>query len=70
MSPEVLNLFENKDIVIIGETHLGVRSKCPDGFVLTCRSKVIKSKKPRGGVAVYRNMKKDVFVDVIADDFR
>ena len=70
MSNEILNLFKNKDIVIIGETHLGVRSKCPDGFILTCRSKVLKSKRPRGGVAVYRNINKDIQIDVITDDFR
>ena len=58
LSIEVLSLFENNDIVIICESHLGVRSKCPDGFVLTCRSKVLESKRPRGGVAVYRNIKK------------
>ncbi len=70
LNADILHFFGNKDIVIIGESHLGVRSKCPDGFVLACRSKVIKSKKPRGGVAVYRNKKKYLQIDVITDDFR
>ena len=70
LNADVLELFKNEDIVIIVESHLGIRSKCPDGFVLTCRSKVIPSKKPRGGVAIYRNKTKDVQIDVISDDFR
>ena len=50
---EVANLFENKDLVAISETHFNVRTKCPDGFYLIGRSEPVKSLKPRGGVAFY-----------------
>ena len=38
-NPDVLSLFKDEDLVIICETHLGIRTKCPDGFTLVGRSK-------------------------------
>ena len=55
LSSEVSDLFRNKDLLAISETHFKVRAKCPDGFHLVARSKVVKSIKPRGGVALYIN---------------
>ena len=49
-SIDVTNLFKNEDIVIICETHFGIRTKCPEGFILIGRSNVIKSKKKHGVV--------------------
>ena len=67
---DVTNLFKNEDIVIICETHFGIRTKCPECFILIGRSNVIKSKKPRGDVAVYKNKHHDAELDVISVDFR
>ena len=44
---QVTSLFENIDIVIIGETHFGIRTKCPIGFEIVGRSTVVESKKLR-----------------------
>ena len=63
-------MFENQDIIIIIETRSGVRTKSPEGFILSDRSTAIKSKKPRGGVAVFKNKHIDVEIDIISIDFR
>ena len=57
---EVLNLFSDKDIIVISETHFGKRSKCPKGFCLVDRSEPIDSVKPRGGVAIYKRYTKNI----------
>ena len=51
---DVLTLLSTIDILIISETHFGIRSKSPEGFHLVVRSDPIDSVKPRGGVAIYR----------------
>ena len=48
-------MFSHYDIVI-NETHFGARLKCPDEFICTGRSDIISSKRPRGGVAVYKRL--------------
>ena len=67
---EVVDVFRDKDIVVITESHFNVRVKCPDGFIFCGRSKPIESKQARGGVAVYRNLHFQFNVDVITDIFR
>ena len=52
--------IKNCEILVISETHFNVRHKCPEGFSLIERSKVIESKSPRGGVAVYKNVKSEL----------
>ena len=51
---EVSNLLSDIDILILSETHFGIRSKSPKGFYLVDRSDPIHSSKPRGGVAIYK----------------
>ena len=42
--------------VIINETHLNIRDKCPDEFIFIGRSKPIESLTPRGCVAVFQRI--------------
>ena len=58
------------DIVIINETHFNVRIKCPEGFIFEGRSEKIESKTPRGGVAIYRNIKCSINIDIICGTLR
>ena len=68
---EEVKIFLKKfDVVIINETHFNVRIKCPDGFVFEGRSEKIESKAPRGGVAVYRNIKCALNIDMICGTLR
>ena len=59
-SSGVLNLFSNVDILVVSETHFGVRHKSPKGFHLVIRSEPIKSSKPRGGVAIYQKIMSEI----------
>ena len=52
----VQNIFKDFNIVIIGESHLNIRHKCPEDFILIGRSKPIKSAGPRGVIAVCMQM--------------
>ena len=70
LAKDVNGIFNNKDIIIISETHFNIRSKCPNGFFLVGRSQNIKSTKPRGGVAVYKNNKTAINIKIISLDFR
>ena len=49
---------------------MGKRAKCPQGFELVARSKEVPAKTPRGGVAVYKNLKCSMVVDPIYDGLR
>ena len=69
-SPYVQELFKEYDIVVINETHLNILDKCPKIFIFVSRSKPIKSKYPRGGVAIFRNMNSDIDTECITTDFR
>lgn len=69
-SAEVQELFKLYDIVIISETHLNIRDKCPNDFVFIGRSKPIESLTPRGGVAVFRNVYTETNAEVISTDFK
>ena len=55
---------------MITETHFGVRTRCPELFEIVCRSKLLESKKPRGGVAIYKKKSLQVQLDVICSEFR
>ena len=46
--------FNNRELLIICETHFGIRHKCPENFVLIGKSKPHYVKKLRGGVAIYK----------------
>lgn len=70
LNNDVKNLFKNFDILIITETHYGIRSRCPEDFLFVCRSKEIKSKKPRGGVAFYINKKCNFSLETLCDSLR
>ena len=67
---DVLGIFKDFNLLILGETHLGVRTKCPPGFEMIARSKQVPSKAPRGGVAVYKNLNCSFIVDLIYDGLR
>ena len=62
---DVQNLIKNFDILIINETHFNQRIKCPDGFMFEGRSEKIESKSPRGGVAIYKNIKCSLIIDIV-----
>ena len=49
---------------------MGKRAKCPRGFELVGRSREVPAKTPRGGVAVYKNLKCSIIVDCIYDGLR
>ena len=51
---EVSKLMDKMDLIIIMETHFGIRTRCPEGFEIICRSKEVESKRPGGGVALYK----------------
>ena len=71
LNEEVCNVFRKSDvIIIIPETHFGVRVRCPKDFLFISRSQRVKSKVPRGGVAVYKNVQSDFDIDVICNDLR
>ena len=67
---EVVDVFRDHDILIVTESHFDIRVTCPDGFMLCGRSKVVEAKKPRGGVAVYRNIRSGIDIDILNDAFR
>ena len=56
MSEVTTDVIQNSDILVITETHFNVRTKCPTNFVLLDRSPPTESKKPRGGVAIYKKI--------------
>ena len=56
-TPDVKKIFQSYDIIIISETHFGVRLRCPEDFICIDRSEPIASKQPRGGVAVHGFMR-------------
>ena len=64
------NVLSKFDVIIIQETHFGVRVRCPKDFLFISRSQRVKSKVPRGGVAVYKNVQSDFDIDVICNDLR
>ena len=67
---DVVNIFNGYDIVIIDESHFGVRSTWPKGFIFASRSNPVVSKKPTGGVAVYQNNNFHFHIDIISNYFR
>ena len=62
--------LNDMDIIVITETHFGVRTRCPELFEIICRSKPLESKKPRGGVAIYKKKSLQIQLDVICSEFR
>ena len=70
LSSDSLHLFSNHDILAIIETHFGKRIKCPEEFYYITRSKSLISKKPRGGVAIFKRKESLLRVDSINTDFR
>ena len=56
MSTIVNDIIQNSDILFITETHFNKRTKCPSNFVLIENSPPIESKRPRGGVAIYKRI--------------
>ena len=66
---DVVELFDTFDIVIIGETHFNIRIKCPEKFYLVGKSKPLFSKKPRGGIAVYKKYNSRIKLRLLSDDF-
>ena len=44
------------DIIVLTETHFNIRSKCPENFVIVATSPPTESKRPRGGVAIYKKI--------------
>ena len=70
LDPDYLRLIPSYDILVISETHFGQRLKCPDGFCCVSRSKCLKSKKPRGGVALFKRKTCMVQMDALDMDFR
>ena len=55
---EHINLFKKFDIIVIHKSHFAERTRCPNGFLLVCRSNMIESKDPRGGVAIFKNLRR------------
>ena len=56
MSTTANEVFQRTDILVITETHFNKRTKCPTNFTLLERSPPVQSKRPRGGVAIYKKI--------------
>lgn len=56
MSDIANDAIQTTDIIVICETHFNIRSKCPDNFILIAKSPPTESKRPRGGVAIYKKI--------------
>ena len=56
MSEITHDVIQDNDVLVICETHFNVRSKCPDNFFLVEKSPPTESKRPRGGVAIYKKI--------------
>ena len=67
LSENVCTLFTNKDLLIVSETHFGVRHKVPDKFVMVARSKPLASKNLRGGVIIYKRIDTLLKFNVLCD---
>ena len=67
LSENVCTLFTNKDLLIISETHFGVRHKVPDKFVMVARSKPLAFKNLRGGVIIYKKIDTLLKFNVLCD---
>ena len=52
--PDIKKLFAIYDVIIIVETHFRTRLKCPEDFICIGRSDHVLSKRPRGGVVVFK----------------
>ena len=70
LQDDVRHTIETYDIVIISETHFAVRIKCPEDFMYIGRSKEIKSKRARGGVALFKKKNSDLQMEIVCDSFR
>ena len=55
---------------MITETHFGIRTRCPKNFEIVCRSNMVESKKPRGGVVIYKKKSTQIQIDIICNEFR
>ena len=56
MSATTNDVIQDTDILIISETHFNIRIKCPENFVSVEKSPPTESKRPRGGVAIYKKI--------------
>ena len=64
----MLKLFDDIEIIVLIETHFGVRSKCPPNYVLIARSKPRESKIPRGGTALFKRKDSTLEFNILSDD--
>ena len=55
---------------MISESHLNIRDKCPEDFMIIGRSKPIESACPRGGVVAYKHMDSLLDFEIITDELR
>ena len=67
-SHDIYKLFDGKEIVIVVETHFGIRRKCPVNYILVARLKPRDSKKPCGGVASFKNTDSTLRLKIITND--
>ena len=70
LSENVKNILIQYDIVVLSETHFNIRMKCPEGFYIVGRSKAAETKKPRGGVAVFKSKSSNIKLNIISDTFK
>ena len=56
MSAITKEVIQDSDVLIINETHFNKRTKCPDNYILVENSPPTESKRPRGGVAIYKRI--------------
>ena len=63
-------MMNSYDLLVISETHFSERIKCPLNFSFIGRSSKILSKKPRGGVALFKHKNFENSIEVICDSFR
>ena len=68
LSSDVTNLFSSHDILIISESHFGVRHKTPKNFEFVTRSKPLNYKNLRGGVIVYKKADSALKLNVLCDN--
>ena len=56
MSAITNEVIQESDVLIISETHFNKRTKCPNDYILIENSPPTESKRPRGGVAIYKRI--------------
>ena len=68
LNDDVTDLIHGNDIIIIVESHFGVRTKCPENHILIARSTPRVSKKAHAGVALFKRIDSKISFNVVSNN--